>query len=190
MHTIEPHYLWRHLYTATDDSRSPFYGYQNSEVYFTDKIYDHLIHPQWDNFGTETLFIKQLYTDYEKGYVILEFFGEWNDVLHNDIMTLKRDVIEPIMEEGIDKFILIGDNLLNFHAGESDYYEEWWDELGGEGWISLVNFRQHLREEIRQYHLDHYLMFGGELDDLEWHRWSPSKMFSKVESIVNRRLLP
>ncbi len=41
MHTLEPHYRWRHLYIASEDERSPFYGYQNSEVYFTDKIYDH-----------------------------------------------------------------------------------------------------------------------------------------------------
>lgn len=187
MHTIEPHYLWRHLYLAADDERSPFYGYQNSEVYFTDKIYDHLIHPQWDNFGAETLFVKQLYIDYDQGFAIIEFFGEWNDVLHNDIMVLKRDVLEPIMHEGINKFILIGDNLLNFHAGDTDYYEEWQDEVE-DGWIALVNFRPHVLDEINRYNLDHYLIYGGELDDLEWHRWSPQKMFVKVDQLVSRRL--
>lgn len=187
MHTLEPHYLWRHLYLAAEDQRSPFYGYQNSEVYFTDRIYDHIIHPQWDNFGSETLFIKQLFTDYEKGYVILEFMGEWNDVLHNDIMTLKRDVLEPIMWQGIDKFILVGDNLLNFHAGDSDYYEEWFEEVE-EGWIALINFREHLLSEIRTYHLDHYLVFGGELDDLEWYPWSPSKFYDRVKKVIETRL--
>lgn len=187
MHTLEPHYLWRHLYVAAEDDRSPFYGYENSEVYFTDRIYDHVIHPQWDNFGAETLFIKQLYADYAKGYTILEFIGEWNDVLHNDIMTLKRDILEPMMEEGINKFILLGDNILNFHAGDSDYYEEWFDEVE-EGWIVLVNFRKHLRDEIRQYHLDHYLIYGGELDEMEWRRLSPKSLFKKVEGLIQKRL--
>lgn len=187
MHTLEPHYLWRHLYLATEDERSPFYGYQNSEVYFTDRIYDHLIHPQWDNFGAETLFMKQLYADYDKGFTILEFIGEWNDVLHNDIMTLKRDVLEPMMGEGINKFILIGENLLNFHADEADYYEEWADELE-DGWIALVNFREHVLDEVSRYNLDHYLIYGGKLDELEWHTWGPQKVFQKVSEIIGRRL--
>lgn len=187
MHDIEPYYNWRNLYLATEDVRSPFYGYQNSEVYFTDSIYDHLIHPQWDFFGAETLYIKQLYADYDLGFTVIEFFGEWNDVLHNDIMFLKRDVLEPIMDQGINKFILVGENLLNFHAGDADYYEEWFEELE-EGWIALVNFRDHVLSEIRQYHLDQYLVFGGELDNMAWHPWKPLKFFSRVDGIVSRRL--
>ena len=187
MHTLEPHYLWRHLYVASEDKRSPFYGYQNSEVYFTDRIYDHIIHPQWDYFGAETLYMKQLYADYEEGYTIMEFIGEWNDVLHNDIMFLKREVLEPLIAEGITKFILAGDNLLNFHAGDSDYYDEWLEEID-DGWIALVNFRKHLRDEIRQYNLDEYLIYGGKLDDMEWHQWSPQKFYQKVKTIVEKRL--
>ncbi len=187
MHNIEPHHLWRGLYLANEDIRSPFYAYQNSEVYFTDSIYDHIIHPQWDFFGPETLYMKQLYADYELGYTVLEFFGEWNDVLHNDIMFLKRDVLEPIMDQGIDKFILIGENLLNFHAGDTDYYEEWFDQLD-DGWISLVNFREHVLLEIKQYQLDQYLIFGGELDDLDWYHWSPKKMFTRINDMVHHRI--
>lgn len=187
MHTIEPHFLWRHLYLATKDEKSPFYGYQNSEVYFTDKIYDHIIHPQWDNFGSETLFIKQLFTDYDLGYTVIEFFGEWNDVLHNDIMTLKRDILEPIMWEGINQFIFIGDNLLNFHADASDYYEELFEEIDN-GWVALVNFREHLLQEMAQYGLDHYLIAGGELDELNWYKWSPPKLYKKVSDLVVKRL--
>lgn len=187
MHTLEPHYLWRNAYLANRDERSPFFEYENSEVYFTDQIYDHIIHPQWDNFGAETLFVKQLYTDYDQGYTILELMGEWNDVLHNDIMTLKRDVIEPIMYHGVNKFILMGENILNFHAGESDYYEEWFDEVE-EGWIALLNFRPHVLDEIRRYHLDHYLIFGGELDEVNWHKWTPLKLFKQVRNVVERRL--
>ncbi len=187
MHQIEPHYLWRSLYIAREDPHSPFYGYENSEVYFTDKIYDHLIHPQWDNFGVETLFMKQLYADYTEGYCILEFFGEWNDVLHNDIMTLKRDVLEPILCEGIDKFILIGEGVLNFHADITDYYEEWFEEIG-EGWIAGINFRPHVLDELQQYHLDYYINIGGALDAFEWRRWSPVKVYQEVSQTLVKRL--
>lgn len=187
MHSIEPHYQWRNLYIAAEDERSPFYGYENSEVYFTDRIYDHVIHPQWDYFGAETLYMKQLYADYEQGFSVLEFFGEWNDVLHNDIMFLKRDVLEPIMEQGIDKFILVGDNLLNFHAGDTDYYEEWFEEVG-DGWITLINFRRHVRDEISKYKLDSFLVYGGELDNMGWRSWSPRKFFTDVNRILRSRL--
>ncbi|MDZ7847081.1 MAG: hypothetical protein U5L96_10065 [Owenweeksia sp.] len=132
--------------------------------------------------------MKQLYTDYERGFTVLEFFGEWNDVLHNDIMYLKRDVLEPMLNEGINKFILMGDNLLNFHANEADYYEEWFDEVEEDGWIALVNFRKHLKDEISQYGLDTYLNFGGELDEMEWYGWSPQKFFMKIKNLVENRL--
>lgn len=187
MHSLEPHFLWRHIYLANEDPKSPFYGYHNSEVYFTDKIYDYLIHPQWDNFGVETLFIKQLFTDYEEGFVILEFIGEWNDLLHNDIMILKRDVLEPMMWKGITKFIFIGENILNFHASDTDYYEEWQEELE-DGWVALVNFRKHVLDEMNEYNLDQYLISGGDLDDLDWQMWSPKKLFLKVNDLVTRRL--
>ncbi len=187
MHNIEPHFMWRNLYIAQADPHSPFYGYENSEVYFTDKIYNHLIHPQWDNIGAETLFMKQLYADYNEGFTILEFLGEWNDVLHNDIMVLKRDVLEPMVYAGINKFILIGEGILNFHADISDYYEEWFDEVE-DGWIAGVNFRQHVLDELKQYHLDYYINVGGGLDDLEWRRLSPRKVYEKVNGLLVKRL--
>ena len=94
MHTIEPYYNWRHLYQASEDPQSPLYGYFNSEVHFTDQIFDHVIHPQWDSIGCETLYLKILFVDYAIGYAVIEFFGEWNDAVHNDIMRVKRDLIE------------------------------------------------------------------------------------------------
>ena len=38
--------------------------------------------------------LKVIYADYELGYAIIEMIGEWNDAIENDIMTLKRDVID------------------------------------------------------------------------------------------------
>src|SRR5690606_9452360 len=103
---IEPYYSWRDNYVASDDKRSPFYRRIYSEFEFTDSVYNYLIHPQWDNFGSSTLFLKILYSDYDEGFTIIELIGEWNDALHNDIMILKRDIIEHLITEGINKFIL------------------------------------------------------------------------------------
>ncbi len=99
MHTIEPHYSWRDFYIASEDENSPFYGREYSEFEFTHSIYDHYIHPQWDSIGSSTLFIKILYANYEEGFCIIELMGEWNDCLHNDIMYLKRNIIEQFTEQ-------------------------------------------------------------------------------------------
>ena len=116
MHHLEPHYSWRHIYSAEEDAISPFYGREYSEFTFSDRVYDHFIHPQWDSIGSPTLFIKILYCNYDQEFAIIEMIGEWNDCLHNDVMTLKREVIDLLIAEGIQKFVLIGENVLNFQA--------------------------------------------------------------------------
>ena len=125
MHTIEPHHNWRNLYIASEDERSPFYGKSYNVFEFTQVIYDHVIHPQWDYFGTPSLYLKVIYAYYDEGFAVIELFGEWNDCINNDIMFLKRQVVEPLMENGVNKFILVGENVLNFHASDECYYEEW-----------------------------------------------------------------
>jgi len=187
MHNLEPFYNWREKYIASNDFRSPFYGYQNSEVYYTDHIYDHIIHPQWDNFGSETLFLKVLYADYEQGYAIIEFLGEWNDLLHNDIMTLKRDIIDVMIEEGITKYILIFENVLNFHADITDYYEEWSDDIP-DGWMAAINIRKHVLDEMSAYGIDEYFVLGGRLNDVTWRTKKPKQIFKQLEEIVSYRL--
>ena len=140
MHDIEPYYRWRDYYVASDDKHSPFYGRVYSELHYTEKIYNYYIHPQWDFFGSPTLYMKLLFVDYEEGYAILEFIGEWNDCITNDIMYLKRDVADVLIENGITKFILLCDNVLNFHGSDDCYYEEWWDDIKeAGGWVCLVN---------------------------------------------------
>jgi len=87
-------------------------------------VYNYYIHPQWDEFGSKTLYLKILYTDYDAKFAIIELIGEWNDTIENDIMELKREVLDKLMAEGIIKFILIAENVFNFHSGDKDYYEE------------------------------------------------------------------
>ncbi len=187
MHEIEPYYRWRDEYIAAEDERSPFYNTVYSEFEFDKQVYNFLLHPQWDHFGSNTLYLKVLFADYDRGYAIIELIGEWNDAINNDIMLLKREVIELLIDEGIDKFILIGENVLNFHSSDDSYYEEWFDDVA-EGWIAGVNFRPHVLSEFKHNNIDYFINFGGKLDDLSWRNQKPIQLFKAVEEQLNRRL--
>lgn len=187
MHDIEPYYNWLHIYNSSEDSQSPFYETEHSEFIFEHAVYNYLIHPQWDTFGSQTLYIKILYADYQDGFAVIEMIGEWNDALYNDIMLLKREILELLMDEGISRFIMIGENVLNFHASDDSYYEEWFQDVN-EGWIALLNFREHVLDEFRRAGIDYYLNFGGELDDLTWRKLTPRQLIDRVESVMEKRL--
>jgi len=189
MHELEPYYNWRDLYVASEDPRSPFFEREYSEFEYSDKIYNYFIHPQWDNFGSQTLFVKILYIDYHESFAIIELIGEWNDLLYNDIMLLKRDLIEHLQHEGVSRFILIGENVLNFHHSDDCYYEEWFEEVNDQdGWIALLNFRDHVLEDFSAANIDHYFVLGGKLNELRWRTLNPDQLFEQVSSMVLRRL--
>ena len=189
MHDIEPFWNWRHKYTAEEDERSPFFGEDHSEFEFTNAVYDHVIHPQWDNLGSTTLYMKQLFADHDEGYVIIELIGEWNDLLHNDIMLFKRNIVEHLMAQGINKFILIGENVLNFHTSDEEYYSERFEEVSdADGWIALLNFRPHVLEDLQSANIDQYFLLGGKLNALRWRTQEPETVFEQVEGMVIRRL--
>ena len=189
MHTIEPYFSWRNYYIASEDSLSPFFEREYSEFEFPNAVYNYVIHPQWDEFGSNTLYMKLLYVGYNKKFAVIELIGEWNDCLYNDIMFLKRNVIEILSENGINKFILIGENIMNFHASDDSYYEEWFEDIE-DGWIAGINFLPHVKDEFINESLDLYIAFGGDLDDMHWRTYSPDKLFEKVNTLVSRRLNP
>lgn len=189
MHDIEPFYRWREHYVSSEDPLSPFYDCEYDEFNFSQKIYNFYIHPQWDNMGSTTLFIKIIFADYEEGYAFIELIGEWNDTLHNDIMILKRDIADHMMLQGISKFVLIGENVLNFHASDDCYYEEWFEDVEEkDGWIALLNFRDHVLGEISDANVDSYFVLGGQFQELAWRTLAPKHVFQLVEDLVQRRI--
>ncbi len=186
MHNIEPFYNWRHLYTAEEDKQSPFYGRTYSEFEFSQTVYNYYIHPQWDEFGSRTLYMKILFADYEQHFAIIELIGEWNDAIENDIMTLKRDVIDKLFHEHITKFILITENVLNFHSGDKDYYEEWFEEVTDEnGWIVSLNMPEATQYDFRKRKLNYYI----ELMEIpNWRVFKPEDLFAKINDELEKRL--
>lgn len=186
MHDIEPFHKWRDQYVASEDRKSPFYGREYSEFTFSNKIYNYFIHPQWDEFGSSTIYMKILYVDYQAEFCVIELIGEWNDCLHNDIMFIKRDIADHLYDSGIRKFIIICDNVLNFHGSDNCYYEEWLDDIVEDGgWICLINTMEHVEKEMVATELQHYVNFGGVFNDVEWRTKKPENLFKLVEAMMN-----
>jgi hypothetical protein len=185
MHLLEPFDRWQHIYDASTDERLPFFG--ESHDSYDLALYDHLIHPDWDYIGSETLYAKVLFADYNEGSVVIELLGEWNDTLHNDIMHLKRNLIDVLLAEDITKFVLIGEHVLNFHGLEDDYYQEWFEEVE-DGWIATIQFRDFIHFEWKRYGLDGYLNWGGNLEIANWRTLHPARLVDQIGAVISRRL--
>lgn len=186
MHEIEPFYNWRHIYVSEEDPRSPFFGRKYSEFEFSQTVYNYYIHPQWDDFGSRTLYMKIIYVDYELNFCVIELLGEWNDAIENDIMEMKREVMDLMYNEGIYKYILIAENVLNFHSSDKEYYQEWYDEVSEQnGWIVALNMPEATQQDFRKKKLNYYI----ELMELpEWRVYKPYHLFKKIDEELMKRL--
>jgi hypothetical protein len=186
MHDIEPYDQWHYLYTSESDERSPFYGREYSQFEFTNTIYNYYIHPLWDEFGSRTLYLKTLMADYEEHYVILELIGEWNDAIENDIMRLKREVIDEFLHHGITKFILITENVLNFHSSDDCYYQEWFEDVEDKsGWIAFLNMPPQSQHDFIKTRLTNYVEL---IEFLPWRTLKPEVLFNQLDNAFLRRL--
>lgn len=184
MHEIEPFYNWRHLYTAEEDELSPFYGAEHSEFEYSNTIYNYYIHPQWDDFGSRTLYLKVLFADYDYNFAIIELIGEWNDAVENDIMQLKRSVIDLMVAKGIVKYILITENVLNFHSSDTDYYQEWSEDIRDDGgWIASVNMPEQSQYDFHNSHIDYYVHL---LESPNWRTFQPNDFFQSIDNQMLR----
>lgn len=186
MQDIEPYYNWRHLYAAEEDPLSPFFGRTYSEFEYSMTLYNYYIHPQWDDFGSRTLYMKLLFVDYEQHYAVIELLGEWNDAIENDIMTLRRDVTDQLYARGITKYIIIAENVLNFHSSDDSYYEEWREQLEDDrGWVVLLDLPEQSRHDFKKARLTNYV----ELVELpQWRTLKPEVIFQLIDGEMERRL--
>ena len=186
MQDIEPFYNWRHLYVAEEDRLSPFYGRSYNEFEYSQTLYNYFIHPQWDDFGSKTLYMKILYTDYDLNFAIIELMGEWNDAIENDIMTIRRDITDHLYKAGITKFILITENVLNFHSSDDSYYEEWKEQLEDDhGWVVVINMPEQSKYDFKKARLTNYI----ELLELpQWRTLKPDVIFQLIDNEMIKRL--
>lgn len=187
MHTIEPFYKWSEIYDSAEDSKSPFYKRQYNNYEFVNTVYNYYIHPLWDEFGSNTLYLKLLFVDYKEKFAIIEFIGEWNDCLYNDIMFLKRDVIDLLIKNGIKKYILIGENVYNFHYSDDSYYQEWADDID-DGWVLALNFRIHTYQEFKSGGIMNYIIFNNPHEQVNWRKLTPQNLFLNIDNSIPKKL--
>jgi hypothetical protein len=185
MQNIEPYYNWRHLYTAEEDEQSPFYGRVYSEFEYNQTLYNYYIHPQWDYFGSKTLYLKLLFVDYDLQFAVIELLGEWNDAIENDIMTLRRNITDELQSRGIIYFVLIAENVFNFHSSDDSYYEDWYEELSDErGWVAILNMPEQSKYDFTKARLSNYVEL---LELLQWRTMKPELIYNFIDKeMVNR----
>ena len=185
MHDIEPFFKWIDDYSAAKDERSPFFNTTYNEFYFDNKIYNYLIHPQWDDIGSETLYLKILWVDYDLKFTIIEFLGEWNDCIEEDCQVLKRTVIDKMLALGIVHYILIGENILTFHSGDDDYYHEWIEDVSEEGgWVALLNLPKHVYNDFKDARSHHLFFMGSDYNTFNWRIFKPPYIFKLLEERI------
>jgi hypothetical protein len=102
-------------------------------------------------------------------------------------MNLKRNIIEHLIGEGINKFILIGENIMNFHGSDDCYYEEWFEDVE-DGWIAAVSFPDFIQEEFKKYNVDNYISMGGTLQVDKWRTLHPNTFYDLISKLIQRRL--
>lgn len=174
------------MYTAEEDELSPFYGRTYSEFEYSQTLYNFYIHPQWDDFGSRTLYMKILFADYDQHYAIIELMGEWNDAIENDIMTLRRDITDQLFYKGITRFIFIAENVLNFHSSDDSYYEEWHEQLEDErGWVSLLNMPDQSLYDFKRARLTNYVQL---MELPEWRTLKPEIIYNLIDQEMQKRL--
>ena len=62
MHLLEPYGRWTSLYQGDLDRWNPL-ARQERPVEGYHLLYDHLLHPDWDSLGSETLYVKVLFAE-------------------------------------------------------------------------------------------------------------------------------
>lgn len=130
--------------------------------------------------------MKILFVDYEQSYAIIELLGEWNDAIENDIMTLRRDVTDVLYAKGVNKFILIAANVLNFHSSNDDYYQEWREQISDEGgWVVVIDMPEQSQYDFKRARLTNYISL---VEFPQWRTLKPEIVFQEIESIFGRRL--
>lgn len=180
LHEVEPHYGWLKYYSAEADPRSPFHHEEHNEFFYDRQVYQYLAHPQWDVIGSDGLLVKVIFADYDREFAIVELFGVWNDLLENDFKLLVDNCLSVLVENGVKRFVLILENVLNIYLDADDYYEAFEEELEG-GWICLLKGREHVLREIEDNELSSYFYWSPELDGLLWRKLKPVQLFQLVE---------
>jgi MFS superfamily sulfate permease-like transporter len=101
-------------------------------------------------------------------------------------MEFKREVIDKLYAESITKFILITENVLNFHSSDKEYYEEWFEQVTDEnGWIVALNMPEATQYDFKKKKLNYYIEL---MELIDWRVYKPYHLFKKIDDELSKRL--
>jgi len=104
-------------------------------------------------------------------------------------MLFRKNVIEILQQQGITKFLLIGEHIFNFHGDADDYYQEWFEEiLEEDGWIVGLNFRDFVIDEMASYNITQYIHMRAPFDGVKWRPYKPELLIEKIDQLFNNWL--
>jgi hypothetical protein len=184
---IEPFYGWLHLYNHETDEYSPFFGVEYNLFEYDRQIYTFNAHPLWDTIESESLLVKILFVDYAVGYAIIEFLGEWNDLFENDFKLLYENCLDFLRQAGVNKYILILENVFHAYLDSDDYYQDFCENIEG-GWICLFRARKHVLAEFENYNLSQYFYWNSALDAIHWRKLKPWELFENINQSITKGL--
>jgi hypothetical protein len=94
-----------------------------------------------------------------------------------------------MIAEGINKFVLIGENVLNFHCSDNSYYEEWNDDVVSEGgWIIALNFKDYVINEMIAGDIQYYIYLSDKFKDIPWRKYKPAHIVEVLDELLMKRL--
>ena len=77
-------------------------------------------------------------------------------------------------------FILIAENVLNFHSSDDSYYEEWNEQVADEGgWVVVLEMPKQSQYDFKRSRLTNYI---GLLDLPQWRTMKPEVLFNQVDN--------
>jgi MFS superfamily sulfate permease-like transporter len=101
-------------------------------------------------------------------------------------MELKREIIDQLSKLKITKFILITENVLNFHSSDKEYYQEWFEEVTEEnGWIVALNMPEATQQDFRKKKLNYYIEL---MEIADWRIYKPYHLFRKIDDQISKRI--
>jgi hypothetical protein len=76
--------------------------------------------------------------------------------------------------------------VLNFHSGDRDYYQEWYEEVTDEeGWVVSLNMPEQTQYDFKKAKLNYYI----ELMEIpNWRTYRPYHLFKKIDDELSKRI--
>ena len=101
-------------------------------------------------------------------------------------LFLGPESIDILYAKGITKFIIIAENVLNFHSSDDSYYEEWREQLLDDGgWVVIIDMPQQSQYDFKKARLTNYVSL---MDFPQWRTLKPDVIFQQVDNWIMKLL--